>query len=117
VYTGFVYIDGRGETLMRKTEAIPNVQFRITDAKTYKKLSELAKAYGLSPGQFARQVVMEYLEDAERLRIRERLTEVESEQKKLRRDLANSVLALLIFAGNRPQEEATEWVEKNLRLH
>ena len=91
-----------------------NIQFRLS-GQVLKELEKLAKAYELSPGQFARRIVVEYLEDAERLRTREKLSALEVSQKKLREDLAVAVEAMLVGAGKVSKDEAHEWVNENLR--
>lgn len=101
---------------MRKKEAA-NVQFRFS-AKLFEELERRAKAYELTPGPMARLIVTEFLEDAERIQIRERLREVERQQLLLQEHLATAVEVILeiLVTGRRPTEdEIRQWVNENLR--
>jgi hypothetical protein len=64
--------------------------------------------------RFAKQIVINYLEDTERTRIRHEMADLRREVIRLREDLATATVVLLHKAGkvNDPQE-AQEWVERN----
>lgn len=79
------------------------VSFRL-DVHYLKRLSETADRHRMSAGEFARLLVIQALD--------ERTPEAIGE---LREDLATSVLALLVLAGNQDADEARAWVNKNLR--
>ena len=102
---------------MRKEPPQP-VSFRL--APYYlKRLVEGGKPYGMSAGEYARRIVIEALEDTERLRLRDEVSALRAELERVRSDLATAVEALLVASSNPEirvdREEAREWVTANLR--
>jgi|SRR5579871_3434458 len=98
-------------------EEATNVQFRL-GGQALKQLERIANAYELSPGQFARRILVEYLEDTERVRLRERLAALECEYKQLREDFAVSVEALMLILATEQKpshDEIKEWIQTYLR--
>ena len=85
------------------------------DADYLGKLEREAAKYGdLSPGQFARRIVMNYLDDSERGRIRDRLSDVQQTVELLRVGVADGIEALLIQTGM-PKDEAQEFINETIR--
>ena len=83
----------------------------------HRRLEREGKDYKMSAGQYARQLVIDTLDDADRERLEKRMVMLETEISELRSDLAVAVEALLIVAGKTPKEEARKWVLQNLRTH
>jgi predicted DNA-binding protein len=68
-----------------------------------------------SKNTYAREIVIDYLEDAERARLRREIKQLRNEVKKLRDDFATAVAMLLYKAGKiTDPKEAKAWVLKNL---
>jgi len=91
------------------------IAFKLNDEQT-EKLHTKADQHGEpSSGKFAKRIVLDYLEDGERERLRQQMADLHHEIIRLREDLAAVVAVLLVKAGkvNNPQE-ANEWAEKNL---
>ncbi len=91
-----------------------SVAFRL-DEEYREKLEKLSKENGMSPGQFARFLVVTALEDTERLAMRKDLQTLKTELASFRRDLSNVALALLVGAGKMDKTEANQWVKAHLR--
>jgi hypothetical protein len=90
------------------------VGFELKDGY-HRRLESEAKEFKMSAGQYARRLVIDALDDADRERLEKRMVMLETEVSELRSDLATAVEALLIVAGNYPKEKAKEWVDRNLR--
>jgi len=90
------------------------VGFQLEDGY-HRRLEREGKDFKMSAGQYARQLVIDALDDANRERLEKRMVMLETEVSELRSDLATAVEALLIVAGNYPKEKAKEWVDRNLR--
>ena len=90
------------------------VGFQLEDGY-HRRLEKEGEEFKMSAGQYARQLVIDALEDANRERLERRMVMLETEVSELRSDLATSVEALLIVAGDYPKEKAKEWVDRNLR--
>lgn len=91
------------------------ISFKLDSALT-KALEERA---GLlkqpSPHLAARQIVIDFLTDAEPIRLREEVAELRNEITRLRTDLATATVALLVQAGKITDvEEAQQWVARTL---
>jgi uncharacterized protein YyaL (SSP411 family) len=93
------------------------LSFRL-DPITREQLDDLAEKAGVSPSEFARNLLAEALsEHSELATLRMKLTSVEVEVKALREDLAVAVKALLVLQGSGHKvtaEQAEEWVEANM---
>lgn len=90
------------------------VSFRL-DKHHLERLKEEAEKYGLSPGEYARRLVLDQLEQTSRRELEEGLSEVKREVSALRVDVAAAVRALLVGAGKVSKEDAHEWVMTNLK--
>jgi hypothetical protein len=77
-------------------------------------LTEEAAKYGLSPGSYARRLVLQAITDTDRLRLFDELTELRQTVLRLRDDLGTATIALLADAGKASAEEATEFVKAKL---
>lgn len=90
------------------------ITFKLPD-KLAETLHEKAKQWNdVSLHRFAKQIVVNYLEDTERARIRQEVFELRREITRLREDMANVVTVLLVKAGKTNPQEANEWVQRNL---
>lgn len=90
------------------------VSFRL-DEQYLERLKKEAAKYGMSAGDYARRLVINTLEDSERRKVQDELRDVKREITELRGDLATSVLALLVGAGQIEKSEARDWVRENLK--
>lgn len=91
-----------------------SIAFRL-DEEYREKLEKMAKESAMSPGQFARFLVIAALDNTERIAIRRDLQNLKSDMSSLRRDLSNVALALLVGAGRMDKREANQWVKEHLR--
>jgi len=90
------------------------VAFRL-DSDYRKRLRKLGQSYnGLAEGPMARRIVQDYLDDAEREKIKERLGGVEESLEVLRVGLVNSVEMLLVQTGM-TATEAEEYINDTFR--
>ena len=92
------------------------VSFRLPDLYMEQLLTR-AEAGRVSPGEFVRQVLIDYLEDEQRVRLEEGIRGLQAELAFLRGDFNTTVEALLVLAGAgtvKPME-AQAWVEDRLR--
>jgi hypothetical protein len=81
-------------------------------------LCRRAQADGVSQGEFARRVLVDYLEDAVRRQLEHELLALQEEVALLRGDLATLTEALLVLASHGAPVtpmEARAWVEERLR--
>jgi len=104
---------------MRRSKApkLPQtVSFRLPDAYMELLLTR-ARSRAVSPGEFARQVLIDHLEDEQRERLEEGMRALETEIAFLRGDFNTTVEALLVLAGAGAVTplEAQAWVEDRLR--
>ena len=96
------------------TDKARTVGFRLGESHRAE-LESRARKSGSTPGELARQFVVETLEgDQEVERLRMKVSAVESELGNLRKDLSVSVQALLVATGRVTAEQAREWVKQNL---
>ena len=99
--------------LTLEREQPKSIGFRLD--REYRALLESAAAgYGVSPGQYAKRLVIDALNDSERVLIRDDLQRLLKELGSLKRTVANSVLALLVSAGKLTKSEANDWAKKFL---
>jgi len=90
------------------------VSFRL-DSEYRRKLRKLGESHkGMSAGEMARRIVQDYLDDAEREKIKERLGGVEESLEVLRVGLVNSVEMLLVQTGM-TATEAEEYINDTFR--
>jgi hypothetical protein len=96
---------------MKSTTA--SIGFRLS-AATARDLAIAAKREGLTPGLYARRLVVNALTQEDETAKAAEVEELRNEIQLLRRDLARSVVALLSDAGKAEVEEANAWVKSNL---
>ncbi len=90
------------------------VSFRL-DSDYRERLGELGQSHkGMSAGEMARKIVMDYLDDAEREKIKERIGGVEETLEVMRVGLVNSVEMLLVQTGM-TETEAEEYINDTFR--
>lgn len=89
------------------------VSFRLAAVHAHE-LERQAKARGVSPGTFARQVLIACLTTDTAEDTRNRVAEIQDEVQKLRQELWTSVAALLAHAGKAEPKAAQEWVKNTL---
>lgn len=92
------------------------VCFRLSDVYSKALLSHAERA-GVSHGEYARQVLIDHLEDATRERLEAELRGLQAEIALLRGDFATACEALLVLAGSGKIQplDAQTWVEDRLR--
>ena len=92
------------------------VSFRLPDVYMAELVGRADKLR-VSPGEFGRQVLIDYLEDKKRDRLEAELGALKSEITFFRVDFATTVEALLVLAGAGTVQplEAQSWVEERLR--
>lgn len=92
------------------------VSFRLPDVYMAELVARADKLH-VSPGEFARQNLIDYLEDKKRERLEADLTALKSEITFFRADFATSIEALLVLAGagSVMPLEASSWVQERLR--
>lgn len=94
---------------------MPTVTFKLPDELMAKLEHKAEQCSVPSPHKCAQQIVIKYLEDEERDRIRNQIAELERQVLCLRVDLATAVTALLSQAGKPINaDEVQQWVEQNL---
>ncbi len=92
----------------------PPVAFRL-DGDYRKRLKKLGQSYnGLAEGPMARRIVQDYLDDAEREKIKERLGGVEESLQVLLVGMINSVEMLLVQTGM-TEGEAEAYINDTFR--
>ena len=92
------------------------ITFKLNDELAQTLCQKSEQWNNASLHRFAKQIVVSYLQDTERARIRQELFELRREITRLREDMANVVTVLLVKAGKTSLQEASEWVERNLPL-
>lgn len=90
-----------------------NISFRIPSTVSAL-LEEKAKERGQSPGTYARQLVLDSLNDKNTEELRHDLDELRDQVTKLREDLATAVVALLVNDEPKDEEQAKAWVRNTL---
>lgn len=96
-----------------RTQTRP-ISFRLDD-HYLAVLTKQASRFGMSPGEYARRLVLDALEETDHRRLEEGMGALEREVAQLRAELANSVMALLVGAGKVDKDEARDWVQANLK--
>ena len=91
------------------------VCFRLPQTPYMAELVARAAAASVSPGECARQILTEHLDDAQRERIETELQDLRTEVTLLRGDFATAVEALLVLTGQAQPTDASAWVEERLR--
>jgi len=93
------------------------ISFRLPDVYMAELVTR-AQKQRVSPGEFARQVLIEYLDDEKREQMEAELGALKAEIAFFRTDFATAVEALLVLAGAGSVKplEAQHWVEERLRL-
>jgi hypothetical protein len=92
-------------------EATVTISFRLSPYHL-KLLREAASLNGRSPALQARQVVIEWLTDANQVRIVSELAELRAEVSGLKDAQARATLAILVDAGKASLEEAEAFVRE-----
>src|SRR5262249_10305189 len=95
-------------------ETTTPVGFRLNEPDR-KRLTEAAAQLGLSPGAYARRLVLESLDDENHRQILTELTELRDAVARLHQALAAATATMLVWAGKASAEEAEEFVRSNLR--
>ena len=90
------------------------LSFRLP-ASLKKELAERAAAVGLSPGEYARNLVAEALRNDFRTKVIAGLARILRTTQAARNDIETGTLGLLITAGNQPADVAEEWLKANMR--
>ena len=91
------------------------VSFRL-DPQDSKNLVERAEIAGVSPGHFAKCLVLEALNRAGQMdEVKERILALEHALTLVREDIALSTEVLLVAAGHTPKDAAAAWVTDNLK--
>jgi hypothetical protein len=93
--------------------ATKSVGFRLSPP-TARRLAAEAAEHGLTPGTYARRLVLAALADDAR-RQADELAAVRAELARLRADLARVAVVLLADAGKAEGHEAEAWARENLR--
>jgi hypothetical protein len=93
------------------------IAFKLNDDETAK-LQIKTDQYGApSLHRFAKRIVLDYLKDGERERLRKEIADLHHEVIRLREDFAAVVRVLLLRSGKlTTPQEVQEWIERNL-LH
>lgn len=78
-------------------------------------LSEEAARHTLSPGAYARLLVIDALADADRARLFEETGSIRAALDRLARNLETALVALLCDAGKAEVSQAQEFVREHLR--
>lgn len=90
------------------------IGFRLS-AATARRLATAAARRGLTPGTYARRLVLEGLEDDAGRKALDELAAVREQLARLRTDLARVAVALLTDAGKAEVEDAEAWVREHFR--
>lgn len=90
------------------------IGFRLSAAAA-KRLAAAAARRGLTPGTYARRLVLEGLEDDAGRKALDELAVIREQLARLRTDLARVAVALLTDAGKAEVEDAEAWVREHFR--
>lgn len=90
------------------------IGFRLSAAAA-RRLATAAARRGLTPGTYARRLVLEGLEDEVGRQTLDELAAVREQLARVRADLARVAVVLLADAGKAEPEEAEAWVRQHLR--
>jgi len=100
--------------LSHKTEKTAPISFRLP-ASMKKLLADKGAEYGLSPGEFARRIVLESLKDDFDTKLLAELARIFREVQAGRDDLATVAKVLMVIVGNQTVDDAEAWINDNLR--
>jgi hypothetical protein len=89
------------------------VAFRLAE-QDYAKIERAANGRGFSVGEFARHVVVEYVDGGVQQEISEAVQELVAGMAAMRQMIGLATAALLVDAGHAEPEEAEQWVRENL---
>lgn len=78
------------------------------------KLGEAAELVGMSPGIYARLVLIEWLTDTDQARMRDELNALREAVQTIQRNLEVAVVALLVDAGKAGPDEAEAFVRQRM---
>ena len=99
---------------MQKKRTPPTqVGFRLNE-EAARLLFEEAQGRGVSSHELARWVLLHWLTDQERHRLRRALSSLRKEVLKQRADLKQAVIAILCDAGKVERQDAEDWVNRHL---
>lgn len=92
------------------------VSFRLPDEYMTEVVTRAQKGQ-VSPGEFARQVLIDHLDDARREQLETEMSALKAEIAVFRGDFATAIEALLVLAGTGSIKplEAQHWVQERLR--
>lgn len=90
------------------------VNFRLS-APAARRLAAAAARHGLSPGTYARRLVLEGMDDTAGRQALDELAAVREQLARLRADLARVAVALLTDAGKAELDDAEAWARDHLR--
>jgi hypothetical protein len=94
----------------------PRVTFGLSPSE-HAELSRDAARYGMTPGEYARQLAREGMESrfrTEAAELRQELDTLQGELRKVRSEVASAFEVVLEYVGLAP-EAARQWVTENLR--
>ena len=89
------------------------VSFRLPVALA-EELRIRAVLSGMSLGEIARKVVIDWLADDFQAKVMERLDRLESEAESIRDDIATGTLVLMVSAARLPRDEAEAWIHAKM---
>ena len=98
----------------KSREPTTPVSFRLP-ASLKKELAERAAVLGLSPGEFARIVVVESIRNDFQTKVITELGRILRTTQAARNDIETATLGVMITAGNQPVKVAEEWLKANQR--
>lgn len=107
---------------MPKKEASKAIAFRISADKE-RRLNQLAAASSMTPGEFAREALLEKMDDSHTTaktiaQMERRLEQVVTEQATFRDDFAAAIETILVVASSTQKltaDQAKKWVNMRLR--
>lgn len=120
--TGPLALFAAGGTALRGTKTAPRpareptqtISFRV-DARMYRRLEEAAEKVHMSPGEYARKMVGDSLDDHVHARLLEEAVETHQAVSRLRSDLATALETLLLNLTTADRDEIRQWVSEQLR--
>lgn len=103
----------------RKTGRTPKepshtVSFRV-DARTFKRLDAAAEELAMSPGAYARKLLVDGLEDHVRAQLLEEVAQTHQAVTGLRNDIASALEMVLLNLTDAGKDDVQAWISKNLR--
>lgn len=95
------------------SEPTQSISFRLP-ATFARQLAEEGAKEKLSPGEYARRIVLEALTDEAGEHAKRELSAIRESVEKVREDLATTAAALLVNAGKTTVPDAQAWVRSTL---